>query len=87
MSIIPCWNADLLTWEDDPFGLRHGTIWWSTPRAVLGIPVYFDTDPHGFHCGLRLEFRDELAGRRFHRGLLEDTFKLFPRARVPEDRR
>jgi hypothetical protein len=87
MSIIlPCWNATLLTWEPDPLGIRHGTIWWATPRGELGFAVYFDTDPAGFHCGLRPEFRDETAGPRFYRGLLRDTFRLFPRARVPGDR-
>jgi hypothetical protein len=84
MSITPWWNADLFTWEPDPAGNRHGTIWWLTSRGDLGFPVYFDTDPRGFHCGRRL---DEVARRRFHRGLLNDTFELFPRARVPGDQR
>jgi hypothetical protein len=87
MSIIPCWNADNLTWASDPLGARHGTIWWPTPRGDLGFPVYCDVDPNGFHCSLHLEFRDEVARQRFRRGLLEDTFRLFPRARVPGDQR
>jgi hypothetical protein len=87
MSITPCWNADNLTWAPDPLGIRHCTIWWSTPRGDLGFPVFFDTDPNGFHCGLCHEFRDDVARQRFHRELLNDTFKLFPRARVPGDRR
>jgi hypothetical protein len=87
MSIIPCWNADTLTWEPDPLGIRHGTIWWSTPRGDLGFPVYFDTDPRGFHCSLSIEFCEEVARQRFRRKLLEDAFTLCPMARVPGDRR
>jgi hypothetical protein len=85
--IIPCWSADLPTWQDDPSGARHGTIWLRIPRVELGIPVYHGDDPAGFHCGLRLVFRDDLAGPRFHRELLKDVFRLYPMARVPRDRR
>jgi hypothetical protein len=86
MAVISCWNTDNLTWAPDPRGLRHGTIWWPTPRGELGFAVYYDTDPNGFHCSVLLEFRDDLARQRFRRGLVEDIFRLFPRARVPGDR-
>jgi hypothetical protein len=86
MSAILCWNADNLTWVSDPLGIRHGTIWWATPRGDIGFAVYFDTDPNGFHCSLSPEFRHEIARQRFRRGLLEDTFELFPLAQVPRGR-
>jgi len=85
MSTTPCWN--ILTWESDPFGIRQGTVRWSTPRGDLGFPIYFDVDPRGFHFGQRLEFRHEAARQQFHRALLSDFFKRFPRARVSGDQR
>jgi hypothetical protein len=88
MSIIlPCWSADDLTWEFDPLGTRHGTVWWSTPRGALGFAVYFDSCPNGFHCSLNSEFRGDIARQKFRHGLIKDTLELFPMARVPRSQR
>ena len=67
-----------LEWEPSAAGPHPGVV-WICPRFGIGLSVYRELDPAGFHVGRAVHFRDPEEGRR----IIEELFRLFPMARVP----